>query len=76
MRDTKFIRFLSFLMTNEPQFRVSVLYYPLLLAAGSFAWLLLKSRSFSEALLFSAVMFLLSCFIGLTWQALRRRNLR
>jgi len=68
--------FLVFLMTNDIDFRVSVFYYPLLAAAAGFLWWLLRGRGLSEVLLFSAAMFLFTCFVGLVYQAMRRGKLR
>lgn len=77
MKDTKLMQFLEYLTTDDSRFRIAVLFYPLLLAIGSFIlWWLLKGRNSRESLLFSAFIFLLSCFIGIVSQAVRRKNLR
>jgi RHS repeat-associated protein len=69
--------YLAFLTTDDSRFRVSVLYCPLLVAAGGFlVWWLVRNRNITESLLFSASVFLLACFIGLIGQALGRRNLQ
>ncbi len=75
MKDRKAARFFEFLATNDPYFRIAVFYYPLLVAGSSFVlWWLLKGGILSQTLLFSAFMFLLTCFVGLVHQAIRRKN--
>jgi hypothetical protein len=77
MKDRNFGQFLEFLMSNDSSFRISVLFYPLLLAIGSFilGWLL-RGKSLLDSLFFSGLIFLLACFVGIIYQAVRRKNLR
>jgi hypothetical protein len=76
MKENKLLQFIAFLTTSDFSFRVYVFYYPLFLATLSFPLWWLRRRDVSESLLFSASMFLLACFVGLMYQALRRRNVR
>jgi len=69
-------QFLKFLTIDEPRFRKAVLYLPLVAAICGFVlnWLVLD-KTFSESLFVSAFIFLLICFIGLIYEAIKRRNL-
>jgi uncharacterized membrane protein YfcA len=64
-------------MLNDLRFRKAVFYLPLAAACGSFVlnWLFL-AHSLSESFFTSAFVFLLICFIGLVYEAVKRRNLR
>jgi hypothetical protein len=75
MKRSKFAQFLA-LMSVTPSFRMSVIIYPLWIAVGGFLWYLLRGKTISESLFYSAVVLLFGCFIGLIGQAIKRGKLR
>jgi uncharacterized membrane protein len=76
-KENNLAQFFKFLTTDDLRFRKAVLYSPFITAIFSFFlnWLVFD-KSLSESLFASAFIFLLICFIGLVYEATKRRNLR
>ena len=77
MKEIKLVQFLRFLTRDDRLFRKVLLRFPLATALGSFIlnWLVLD-KGLSKSLSASAFIFLLTCFIGLIGEIMRRGKLR
>lgn len=77
MKESKVIRFVEFLMTDDLFFRLAIFYLPLIIAIGTFflQWLV-RGKSVTESIFSSAFIFLIVCFIGVVGEAVKRGNLR
>ena len=76
MKENKFSQFLAFLTNNDRLFRKAVFFSPLITSILGFILSILRGKGLSESLFTAAFLFLLTCFIGIVYQIMSRRNLR